>query len=620
MAKLDEIPRGQLSTIILMCLTEKDKYGYEIIDDVLNKTNGKMCIKQPSLYSSLKRMEEQSLISSYWRDSEIGGKRHYYHLTDLGKKHLEKWQSNISFSESESNNSKIDDNETKVLQQGNMFGMTSALPKDNPKIEPENDTFNNLPDGQLDLFSQDTSPQTPKKEYTSIDEFLGLPSSINSPEKQKPIVTEYEKPEEVERVSKFEYIKKTNQSFASAVKNIRMVEEKRFVERDNIEKEEQPQSNADSTVKIEPQPILQKTSHDYTIAEPVKVESIENRQAFVENNLIEPNISEQTIDVPQANLDQDTNSVEQGPKKVDIRSLEGYVGNINIMQSTKTKEEAFSDAVLLPPHEKIETKEPATPTRAMESPQKDDGVLITDRLDIKDIPKQPRYEARRFEIYLSDDSISPKLKTNKSENYEDRIKDLYEKSMSNAENQELEIIDSKIKFSSYKELQAFYEEQNIKFKPYQKTLYKSTKDFDMIRITKLKMLTSLLLFGTYSLICTLLGIAFRNIAMAKLNYPITFMSIPAIIFVFFAIRLFLFERSPQKRIAYDINKFKLNYKYLVISLLIIPLTIAINMLFGFNFTNFVEFSVTIIYPCTLCFIYLIYYIIQKALTKLKSLY
>ena len=76
MANYDEFPRGQLSTIILMCLSETDKYGYEIIDEVLKKTNGRLSIKQPSLYSSLKRMEEQSLISSYWRDSEIGGRRH----------------------------------------------------------------------------------------------------------------------------------------------------------------------------------------------------------------------------------------------------------------------------------------------------------------------------------------------------------------------------------------------------------------------------------------------------------------------------------------------------------------------------------------------------------------
>ncbi|MBE7082578.1 MAG: PadR family transcriptional regulator, partial [Clostridiales bacterium] len=57
---IEEIRRGQLSTFILMTLVDKDKYGYEIIDEVLQTTNGKISIKQPSLYSSLKRMEQQS--------------------------------------------------------------------------------------------------------------------------------------------------------------------------------------------------------------------------------------------------------------------------------------------------------------------------------------------------------------------------------------------------------------------------------------------------------------------------------------------------------------------------------------------------------------------------------
>ncbi|MEG1751598.1 MAG: helix-turn-helix transcriptional regulator [Clostridia bacterium] len=81
----NEIPRGQISTIILSSLIDKDKYGYEIIKSIEEKTNGAVLIKQPSLYSCLQRMEKQGFISSYWRDSEIGGKRHYYSLTESGK-------------------------------------------------------------------------------------------------------------------------------------------------------------------------------------------------------------------------------------------------------------------------------------------------------------------------------------------------------------------------------------------------------------------------------------------------------------------------------------------------------------------------------------------------------
>ena len=88
---LDSIPRGQLNSVILSTMLDNDKYGYEIIEDILNASNGKIEIKQPSLYSALKRLEASQLLTSYWRESEIGGNRHYYSLTDLGKKTAKAW-------------------------------------------------------------------------------------------------------------------------------------------------------------------------------------------------------------------------------------------------------------------------------------------------------------------------------------------------------------------------------------------------------------------------------------------------------------------------------------------------------------------------------------------------
>ena len=83
--EMKELPRGQLNPYILsmnyslmlntLLVEIKEKTGIEI--------------KQPSLYSSLKRMEVQKLVSSYWKDSAIGGKRHYYCLTNEGRKFLE---------------------------------------------------------------------------------------------------------------------------------------------------------------------------------------------------------------------------------------------------------------------------------------------------------------------------------------------------------------------------------------------------------------------------------------------------------------------------------------------------------------------------------------------------
>ncbi len=82
--------RGSVNNIILASLMTGQKYGYEIIKEVEEKTNGKVKLKQPSLYSSLKRFETKNIITSYWGDSEIGGRRHYYLLTDYGKKYCEK--------------------------------------------------------------------------------------------------------------------------------------------------------------------------------------------------------------------------------------------------------------------------------------------------------------------------------------------------------------------------------------------------------------------------------------------------------------------------------------------------------------------------------------------------
>lgn len=97
-----DLIRGHVDTIILNILatSDSDKYGYEIIKDVEDKSNGSYELKQPTLYSCLKRMENNELITSYWVDSDIGGRRKYYKITDKGKEafndNLVEWQKSKS--------------------------------------------------------------------------------------------------------------------------------------------------------------------------------------------------------------------------------------------------------------------------------------------------------------------------------------------------------------------------------------------------------------------------------------------------------------------------------------------------------------------------------------------
>ncbi|MBQ7880953.1 MAG: helix-turn-helix transcriptional regulator [Clostridia bacterium] len=82
-----------LIPLILYQLVDGDKYGYEIVKQIEDASSGNIIIKQPTLYSVLKKLEHGKFISSYWQDSEIGGKRHYYKLTENGKSQLDTYPS-----------------------------------------------------------------------------------------------------------------------------------------------------------------------------------------------------------------------------------------------------------------------------------------------------------------------------------------------------------------------------------------------------------------------------------------------------------------------------------------------------------------------------------------------
>lgn len=87
MAESDLI-RGNVDTVILKVLFEGDRYGYDLIKQINARSGGKWEIKQATLYASLKRLEKQGFVSSYWDSSEAesgGGRRKYFTLTDRGR-------------------------------------------------------------------------------------------------------------------------------------------------------------------------------------------------------------------------------------------------------------------------------------------------------------------------------------------------------------------------------------------------------------------------------------------------------------------------------------------------------------------------------------------------------
>ena len=80
-----DLLRGHTDTIILRLLSDGDKYGYEITKLVYEHSDRQYELKEATMYSSLKRLEHDGHIMSYWGDESQGGRRKYYRITESGR-------------------------------------------------------------------------------------------------------------------------------------------------------------------------------------------------------------------------------------------------------------------------------------------------------------------------------------------------------------------------------------------------------------------------------------------------------------------------------------------------------------------------------------------------------
>jgi len=62
-----------------------DNYGYEINKSIQQRTDGQYELKEATLYTAFRRLEQAGCISSYWGDEQTGARRRYYSITDTGR-------------------------------------------------------------------------------------------------------------------------------------------------------------------------------------------------------------------------------------------------------------------------------------------------------------------------------------------------------------------------------------------------------------------------------------------------------------------------------------------------------------------------------------------------------
>ena len=83
-----EFRKGSTRLAILQLLSERERYGYEIIETIGQRTKGVLELAEGNVYPALHALEAEGHIKSVWREVEPGvPPRKYYRLTAAGKAH-----------------------------------------------------------------------------------------------------------------------------------------------------------------------------------------------------------------------------------------------------------------------------------------------------------------------------------------------------------------------------------------------------------------------------------------------------------------------------------------------------------------------------------------------------
>lgn len=634
MQKNDDIPRGQLSTIILKTLLENDKYGYEIINDVAEQTNGKIAIKQPSLYSCLRRMEEQSLISSYWRDSSLGGRRHYYRITDYGKKYVEKWQADFLLPTQDVVDKNVkeenttNENKPLFLEQGNLFQESSK--SKNQDIEESNTEVDNS-FIQYDLFTQSTFIAKP-----SVDVF----ETIKDKQTENNAIQQQESPAEnqEDRISKlrnailetnqnnveiepvnikkeFLLLKKKQKSYTESYKDKIDEDDGKILDEEIEFKLKEPvvsssydnnnfeevSSNNEETPPQTIEKIIE--SSFISLNEDNNTEEIkENNYSYADiNQSLEPvfvDLDEEVEEVPtifksttEFEEVNETTTNENQPNEAEISTQ----ANLDITETTnENKEESQSDNNN---RQVVESIQPDSVSQVSQVSRKDDGVFITEKPDPENTPKVKKIAPNRFEHFNTYNQTENKIdilyKNKLEQNMDVSEKEQQTEQENQQEENEFIYSDNVVNYTNFEQLSSYYKQNGINFSSYKK-LPKSlkTQNSTYVKANKFSMLTSAIMFGLIFLQTLIIGV------ICSPNQPgLWFMYmfppiICAIIVTYYTIAFFKNKTRLVAKASLKDYSFILNS---IISLIAILMIFSINLICGMSYGNLSQYSTSFIY-------------------------
>lgn len=83
--------KGLLTFWLLFMLHDRPMYVFEMGQELDVTSQGTVTADEKSLYRALRRFEATGLVESTWQPSDVGPRRRYYHLTELGAELLQRF-------------------------------------------------------------------------------------------------------------------------------------------------------------------------------------------------------------------------------------------------------------------------------------------------------------------------------------------------------------------------------------------------------------------------------------------------------------------------------------------------------------------------------------------------
>jgi len=79
-----ELIKGSIDSLLLCLIAQQPMYGYQIIKELEERSQGYFKFKEGTLYPALHRLEKAGLLLGRWQMLPSGQQRKYYHITDKG--------------------------------------------------------------------------------------------------------------------------------------------------------------------------------------------------------------------------------------------------------------------------------------------------------------------------------------------------------------------------------------------------------------------------------------------------------------------------------------------------------------------------------------------------------